>query len=114
MKRRGPFGPPRRGGGALASVRNTAHSDVVGSHATADRRASAARIVDARGSLCPGPLMELIAALRAAEVGCVVTVWSSDRGSRVDIPRWVDRAGHLLISQDHVAEHDEFVVQKLH
>ena len=80
----------------------------------ADCQAGAAKIIDARGSMCPGPLMELIGALRTSDVGATVTVWSSDRGSCVDIPRWIGRAGHLLVSHDVAADHDEFVVQKLH
>jgi TusA-related sulfurtransferase len=54
-------------------------------------------IIDARGSYCPGPLMELIRAVREAAVGDVVAVWSSDRGSLTDIPKWVEKAGHRLI-----------------
>jgi tRNA 2-thiouridine synthesizing protein A len=54
-------------------------------------------IIDARGSYCPGPLMELIRAIREAAVGDIVAVWSSDRGSLTDIPKWVEKAGHRLI-----------------
>ena len=34
----------------------------------------AARIVDARGSFCPGPLMELIRAIRESSPGQVIAV----------------------------------------
>ena len=47
------------------------------------------RVVDARGSFCPGPLMELIRAIREGSVGDVIAVRSTDRGSRTDIPKWV-------------------------
>src|SRR3972149_5210806 len=52
----------------------------------------------ARGSFCPGPLMELIRAIREGQVGDVIAVRSSDRGSKVDIPKWIEKAGHRLIS----------------
>ncbi len=55
------------------------------------------KIVDARGSFCPGPLMELIKGIRQEPVGTVLEVWSSDSGSAKDIPEWVRRAGHELI-----------------
>jgi TusA-related sulfurtransferase len=71
------------------------------------------RTIDARGSFCPGPLMELIRAIREAQVGDVLAVLSSDRGSKVDIPKWVEKAGHRLVgitSEDGV---DQIVVEKL-
>lgn len=55
------------------------------------------KIVDARGSFCPGPLMELIKGIRQEDVGTMFEVWSSDAGSAKDIPEWVNRAGHQLI-----------------
>jgi len=70
------------------------------------------RIVDARGSFCPGPLMELIRAIRESQVGDVLTVLSSDRGSKVDIPKWVEKAGHRLVTIETRDGVDEIVVEK--
>ena len=72
------------------------------------------RLIDARGSFCPGPLMELIRAIRESDVGTVIAVRSSDRGSRVDIPKWVEKAGHRLIDVDEANGYDEIIVEKLH
>jgi tRNA 2-thiouridine synthesizing protein A len=72
------------------------------------------RIVDARGSYCPGPLMELIRTIREAPVGEVICVRSSDRGSRVDIPKWVEKAGHRLVGVEQLEGYDEIIVEKLH
>ena len=71
-----------------------------------------ARLIDARGSFCPGPLMELIRAIREGEVGDVLTVRSSDKGSKVDIPKWVEKAGHTLVSVDSFDGYDEITVVK--
>lgn len=71
-----------------------------------------ARTVDARGSFCPGPLMELIRAIREAQVGEVLAVLSSDRGSRTDIPKWVEKAGHRLVALETREGLDEFIVEK--
>jgi tRNA 2-thiouridine synthesizing protein A len=70
-------------------------------------------IVDARGSFCPGPLMELIRVIRESPVGEIIAVRSTDRGSRVDIPKWVEKAGHRLVSLDELGDYDEIVVEKL-
>ena len=69
--------------------------------------------IDARGSYCPGPLMELIRAIRDGQVGDVLAVLSSDRGSRTDIPKWVEKAGHRLIGVTESDGFDEIVVQKV-
>ena len=73
---------------------------------------SVARTVDARGSFCPGPLMELIRAIRESQVGDVLTVLSSDRGSKVDIPKWVEKAGHRLVEIKTRDGVDEIIVEK--
>jgi tRNA 2-thiouridine synthesizing protein A len=71
------------------------------------------RTVDARGSYCPGPLMELIRAIREGQVGDVIAIRSSDSGSKIDIPKWVEKAGHRLVHVDNLDGYDEIVVEKL-
>lgn len=73
---------------------------------------STPRVVDARGSFCPGPLMELIRAIREGSVGDVIAVYSSDRGSSTDIPKWIEKAGHRLIGISAREGYDEIVVEK--
>ena len=70
------------------------------------------RTVDARGSYCPGPLMELIRAIRESAVGDVIAVLSSDKGSKIDIPKWIEKAGHKLVSLDQLDGYDRIVVEK--
>ena len=70
------------------------------------------RTVDARGSFCPGPLMELIRVIRESQVGDVIAVYSSDKGSRTDIPKWVEKAGHRLVDLSARDGYDEIVVEK--
>lgn len=53
--------------------------------------------IDARGAFCPGPLMELIAALKLVDVGDEIEVWSSDKGSVNDIPQWVNKVRHEMV-----------------
>jgi TusA-related sulfurtransferase len=72
------------------------------------------RTIDARGSYCPGPLMELIRGIRESEPGTVLAVWSTDTGSKVDIPKWVDKAGHRLLAVTTRDGYDEIVVEKTH
>jgi tRNA 2-thiouridine synthesizing protein A len=70
------------------------------------------RKIDARGAFCPGPLMELIATLKLCEVGDEVEVWSSDRGSAKDIPEWVAKVGHEMVSSEEQDGYWSIVVRK--
>ena len=58
----------------------------------------ARQVIDARGTFCPGPLMELIAAIKLAGVGDELEVLSTDSGSAADIPEWIHKVGHEMIS----------------
>jgi tRNA 2-thiouridine synthesizing protein A len=69
--------------------------------------------IDARGSFCPGPLMELIRGMKEAEVGDVLAVLSTDKGSKTDIPKWVGKAGHNLIGVYARDGYDEIIVEKV-
>jgi tRNA 2-thiouridine synthesizing protein A len=76
--------------------------------------ATKVRIVDARGSFCPGPLMELIRAIREEPAGTELLIYSTDSGSRIDIPKWVEKAGHRLIGVMAREGYDEIAVEKTH
>lgn len=75
---------------------------------------AATRTVDARGSFCPGPLMELIRVIRESAPGQVIAVYSSDSGSKLDIPKWVEKAGHRLAGIETRDGYDEIIVEKTH
>jgi len=53
-----------------------------------------AKVTDARGSACPGPLLEAKKAIGSVPVGQIVEVQSNDAGSRNDLPTWAQRVGH--------------------
>jgi TusA-related sulfurtransferase len=55
------------------------------------------KVIDARGSFCPGPLMELIAGMKLAQVGEELELLSTDKGSANDVPEWIRKVGHELL-----------------
>ncbi len=57
----------------------------------------AAKIVDARGSACPGPLLEAKKAIGTVSVGAVLEIWSNDAGTKRDIPLWAKKVGHEYV-----------------
>ncbi|WP_290596237.1 MULTISPECIES: sulfurtransferase TusA family protein [unclassified Archaeoglobus] len=70
-------------------------------------------VVDARGSYCPGPLMEMIKTIKQVEVGETIEVLSSDESSAKDIPEWVKKAGHELVEVKKEDDYWRIVVKKL-
>ena len=72
------------------------------------------RLIDARGSYCPGPLMELIRAIRESVPGDLIVVLSSDKGSTTDIPKWIEKAGHRLVSLEPLEGYARITVEKVH
>ena len=71
------------------------------------------KTIDARGMACPGPLMNLIGAIRQGQVGQVFDVLSSDAGSRTDIPAWVAKAKQELVEVRDDEGFAHFVVRKV-
>lgn len=71
------------------------------------------QIIDARGSFCPGPLMELIGRLKFAQVGEEFEVLSTDSGSASDIPEWVKKVGHQLLETREEAGVWHIVLKKM-
>ena len=59
--------------------------------------AQAAKIVDARGSACPGPLLEAKKAIGSVPVGGLLEIWSNDAGTKKDIPLWAKKVGHEYV-----------------
>ncbi len=56
-----------------------------------------AKTVDARGTACPGPLLEAKRAMAAVPMGGVLEVMSSDAGTNEDIPLWSKKVGHAFL-----------------
>lgn len=70
------------------------------------------KTIDARGMACPGPLMNLIGAIRQGQIGQVFEVLSSDEGSKTDIPAWVAKARQELVEVRLDDGYAHFVVRK--
>ncbi len=71
------------------------------------------KTIDARGMACPGPLMNLIGAIRQGGVGQAFEVLSSDEGSKTDIPAWVAKAKQELVEVVQEDGYARFVVRKV-
>lgn len=71
------------------------------------------KTIDARGMACPGPLMNLIGAIRQGQIGQVYEVLSSDEGSKTDIPAWVAKAKQEMVEVLPEDGYARFIVRKV-
>ena len=72
-----------------------------------------AALLDTRGLLCPGPLMETIRAMREVEAGQLLVVLSDDPGARTDLRLWAEKSGQELLSIVSQGAWDEITVRRL-
>lgn len=58
---------------------------------------TANKIVDARGTACPGPLLAAKKAIGGMDSGEIMEVLSSDEGTKHDIPKWCKKMGYEFL-----------------
>lgn len=68
--------------------------------------------LDARGLVCPEPVMLLHNAVRDIEAGQHLEVLATDPSTQRDIPRFCSFLGHELIEQQEVQGEFRFVIRK--
>ncbi|MEE4607450.1 MAG: sulfurtransferase TusA family protein, partial [Desulfobacteraceae bacterium] len=68
--------------------------------------------VDARGSACPGPLLEAKKGIGKVKVGQVLEIFSNDSGTRRDIPAWAGKVGHEYIGFMEADGYDKHFVRR--
>ncbi len=73
---------------------------------------TADQLVDARGTACPGPLLEAKKGMGTVSVGQVVEVRSNDEGSRKDIPMWANKVGHEYLGQLAADGYDRHLIRR--
>ncbi|ROQ89818.1 sulfurtransferase TusA family protein [Desulfosoma caldarium] len=71
-----------------------------------------ASVVDARGSACPGPLLEAKKAIGKVKVGEVLEILSSDPGTKNDIPVWAKKVGHEYLGHLSAAGYERIFVRR--
>jgi tRNA 2-thiouridine synthesizing protein A len=56
-------------------------------------------VLDARGQLCPMPVLNAAKAMRGKPPGHVLKLLATDRGSLADVPAWAADTGNELLWQ---------------
>jgi len=70
------------------------------------------KTVDARGTACPGPLLEAKRAMAGVPLNGILEVLSSDQGTTEDIPLWAKKVGHEYLGNVEEAGYWRVFVQR--
>jgi tRNA 2-thiouridine synthesizing protein A len=72
----------------------------------------AAKVIDARSSACPGPLLEAKKGVGAVKVGEVLEIWSGDPRTKEDIPKWSKKVGHEFLGSLTAEGYDRIFIKR--
>jgi TusA-related sulfurtransferase len=72
----------------------------------------AAKVVDARGAACPGPLLEAKKGMPGVPIGSVIEIWSSDPVTKTDISAWSGKVGHEFLGVLEADGYDRVLVRR--
>lgn len=67
--------------------------------------------VNAIGSSCPGPMMELIGKAKDVDPGTVIRLQSSNEGTEPDVAEWADESGNELVDVFDRGDHWDLYVR---
>jgi TusA-related sulfurtransferase len=73
---------------------------------------AADKVVDARGSACPGPLLEAKKAIGSVAIGAVLEIWSGDPATKTDIAAWATKVGHESLGATPADGYDRVFVRR--
>ena len=68
--------------------------------------------IDARGLLCPLPVLRLRKRMVALNSGQVARLWATDPAAHVDVPHFCAEAGHEMLGTEDAADATGFLVRK--
>ena len=55
------------------------------------------KVVDSRGSFCPGPITDLFKAYRSSQLGDVIELLATDPAAKADVTAWAQKSGNELL-----------------
>jgi len=71
------------------------------------------KVVDARGTACPGPLLEAKRGMAAVPKNEIMELLSSDEGTNEDVPLWCKKVGHDYLGFIEEAGHWRLFIRRM-
>ena len=56
------------------------------------------RTIDARGQMCPMPVLMLAREIKQLQPGQILAISATDQGAKRDIPAWAEKTGNTLLT----------------
>lgn len=75
-----------------------------------------AKVIDARGLLCPLPVLKTSEAIKEIEIGQLLEVLATDPGSKPDLSAWARITGNEIVSVEELNENPKvfrFLIRRL-
>ena len=73
----------------------------------------AQKVVDARGTSCPGPILAAKKGMAEVKVGEIMEVLATDTGTTKDLPAWSKKMGHEYLGMLEVPGYMKLYVKKM-
>ena len=70
------------------------------------------KVVDARGTSCPGPILAAKKGMAEVQVGQIMEVLATDSGTEKDLPAWANKMGHEYLGVVEEAGYLKLFVKK--
>jgi len=71
-----------------------------------------AKVIDARGSACPGPLLEAKKGIGTVSINQTIEVLSGDASTKNDLPRWANKVGHEYLGAVEAEGYDRIFITR--
>ncbi len=71
-----------------------------------------AKVIDARGSACPGPLLEAKKGIGTVSINQTIEVLSGDASTKTDLPRWANKVGHEYLGTIEAEGYDRIFITR--
>jgi tRNA 2-thiouridine synthesizing protein A len=71
------------------------------------------KLVDARGTSCPGPILAAKKGMANVKVGEIMEVLATDTGSQKDLPAWAKKVGHEYLGLAEEAGYWRLFIKRL-
>ncbi len=69
-------------------------------------------VLDARGQLCPMPIVNMAKQMKGVQPGQVLEVWADDEGAHADVPAWAEKTGNEFLGEEPAGEYTRYFVRK--
>lgn len=68
--------------------------------------------LDARGQMCPMPIVNMAKKMKEVQPGQVLEVWADDEGAHADVPAWCQKTGNAFLGEEEAQGYTKYFVRK--